>query len=474
MSAQPERLEAIAVEEGPLPLPTLSVDGQAHRDRRLQAYLGQSIGRAVVVVLIAYATYRLTGTSAGRAIWLAALVTVVLLPFVQWASQAARTMPVAFGTVTVDAVGAAAGLVTLSAVDAWFPGIGLGVRVLALVALLAFACIALWDTYVRRLATARVRVLLAGSGPALATLAEDVERRSGGPGFRIVGAVGEGLPAQLRSGPWPTGSLAQMERIVAETHPEIVAIASMPGQVAIAERLYAIAGADFRIVEVPELYEIAFARLPVRQLTPSWFMNALHYYNRPYGRIVKRAFDVVMGLVALLVALPLLPLVVIVVKRTKGPLFYRQVRLGQFGRPFTMIKFRSMVVDAETGSARWAQERDPRIIPGGSLIRRSRLDEIPQLINVIRGEMSFVGPRPERPELVRRLESQVPYWNARSLMKPGITGWAQIQAGYTADEAGAETKLAYDLWYLRHRSLVLDVVICLKTVTTLVTGSGAR
>jgi lipopolysaccharide/colanic/teichoic acid biosynthesis glycosyltransferase len=107
-------------------------------------------------------------------------------------------------------------------------------------------------------------------------------------------------------------------------------------------------------------------------------------------------------------------------------------------------------------------------------MRRTRMDEIPQLWNVLKGEMSFVGPRPERPEFVRRLEGEVPYWSARNLLKPGITGWAQIQAGYTADERGAETKLAYDLWYLRHRSLVLDAVICLKTVTTLATGSGAR
>jgi lipopolysaccharide/colanic/teichoic acid biosynthesis glycosyltransferase len=184
---------------------------------------------------------------------------------------------------------------------------------------------------------------------------------------------------------------------------------------------------------------------------------------------------VVMALIAMVVALPFLPLIVLLVKRTPGPLLYRQERLGQFGRPFTMIKFRSMIPEAETGQgALWAQKRDPRVIPGGSLMRRTRLDEIPQLWNVIRGDMSFVGPRPERPEFVSLLELEVPYWSARNLLKPGITGWAQIQAGYAADGEGAELKLAHDLWYLRHRSLVLDAVICLKTITTLVTGSGAR
>lgn len=144
------------------------------------------------------------------------------------------------------------------------------------------------------------------------------------------------------------------------------------------------------------------------------------------------------------------------------------------GVPFTIFKFRTMRQDAEAAGAVWASESDPRITRSGKLMRKTRLDELPQLWNVLRGEMSIVGPRPERPEFMAELQEAVPFWSRRHLVKPGITGWAQVCRGYTADADGTAEKLAYDLWYLRHRSLVLDLAICVKTFTTLVTGSGAR
>jgi lipopolysaccharide/colanic/teichoic acid biosynthesis glycosyltransferase len=133
-----------------------------------------------------------------------------------------------------------------------------------------------------------------------------------------------------------------------------------------------------------------------------------------------------------------------------------------------------MRADAEATGAVWALERDPRITTTGRIMRKTRLDELPQLWNVLRGDMSIVGPRPERPEFVEELREAVPFWTRRHLVKPGITGWAQVRRGYTADASGTEEKLSYDLWYLRHRSLVVDLAICAKTFTTLVTGSGAR
>ena len=153
-----------------------------------------------------------------------------------------------------------------------------------------------------------------------------------------------------------------------------------------------------------------------------------------------------------------------IVSRSRGPLLYRQTRLGERGQPFTILKFRTMVPDAERDGPRFASEDDPRLIPGAALIRRTHLDELPQLWNVLRGEMSIVGPRPERPEVASSLEAAVPFWNRRLLVKPGVTGWAQVRCGYVADCGEMADKLAYDLWYLRNQSVLVDLAICIRTV----------
>jgi lipopolysaccharide/colanic/teichoic acid biosynthesis glycosyltransferase len=204
-------------------------------------------------------------------------------------------------------------------------------------------------------------------------------------------------------------------------------------------------------------------------------MSVLHLYQRPYTRFAKRTFDIVVASIGLSLTDPLLPVLALLVKLSKGPLIYSQTRLGEAGRHFTIYKFRTMRDDAEDpGRALWAEERDPRITPVGRFMRRTRLDELPQLVNVLRGEMSIVGPRPERPEFVELLEVEVPFWNRRHLVKPGITGWAQVSCGYASDAEGTVRKLSYDLWYLRHRSLAVDLGICAKTLRALVSGAGAR
>ena len=236
-----------------------------------------------------------------------------------------------------------------------------------------------------------------------------------------------------------------------------------------------VADAGFQMVGLPEIYEFAFGRLPVEDLTSAWFMSVLHAYNRPANRLAKRMFDVVVAILGLAVTALVLPAIVILVKNSRGPLLYKQQRMGENGRPFEILKFRSMRMDAEApGQAQWAATNDPRVIWGGLLLRRLRLDELPQLWNVLRGEMSIVGPRPERPEFIEHLQAGVPFWTHRHLLKPGITGWAQIRAGYAADSLGTVEKLSYDLWYLRHRSLVLDVMICLKTFPRMAMLRGSR
>jgi lipopolysaccharide/colanic/teichoic acid biosynthesis glycosyltransferase len=179
--------------------------------------------------------------------------------------------------------------------------------------------------------------------------------------------------------------------------------------------------------------------------------------------------------IGLVVTAPILVLTAIAVRLTGRPVLLRQTRVGERGRTFEMYKFRTMIPAGEPdGKARWAAERDPRVTSVGRSLRRTRLDELPQLWNVLRGEMSIVGPRPERPEFVRVLEENVPFWNRRLLVKPGITGWAQVRSGYAADRESTIEKLSYDLWYVRHRTLLLDLAICAKTLFTVASGAGAR
>jgi lipopolysaccharide/colanic/teichoic acid biosynthesis glycosyltransferase len=234
-----------------------------------------------------------------------------------------------------------------------------------------------------------------------------------------------------------------------------------------------LAPVGFRVVGVSHFIEHALGRVPLRHITPAWFMSMLHLRQKPYTRLAKRVFDLAVSSLGLLLVAPLLPILVLLVRTTPGPIIYRQTRLGEGGRHFTIFKFRTMLVDAEdNGSPRFAQEHDSRVTRIGRILRQTHLDELPQLWNVLKGEMSVVGPRPERPEFVDLLERTVPFWTRRLLVKPGITGWAQLRCGYAFDSDSAAEKLSYDLWYLRNRDVVVDLAICAKTITALLFRSG--
>lgn len=441
---------------------------------RSQLQLRHVVGRALVIWIGAYLVL-----DAGDAQELhsAALATVVLcayLPFVQWMGQVARSMPLALGSGAAAALGAGLGCLTLSAVTFWFDELAFGVRTLLVISAVVFVGTWLWDVAAVKLGTIPASVVVIGGGPAVDELLNELDRRR--TGFAVVGVAAETIAPALVERKLEIVHLGEMEELIASTAPDLIVVAVDQGRPGVFERLLALAHHEhFNIIGLPEFYEVAFGRLPTRALTPAWFMSTLHYYNRPYRRIAKRSFDIVVAVIGLVVTLLLLPFIALVVKRTRGPLLFRQVRLGEFGVPFEILKFRSMVTDAEEpGEALFADIDDPRVIWGGRLLRRMRLDELPQLWNVLRGEMSIVGPRPERPEFLSTLQAEVPFWTERNLLKPGLTGWAQIMAGYTADSLGAEEKLSYDLWYLRHRSLIVDAVICTKTFVTVLTGTGAR
>ena len=216
--------------------------------------------------------------------------------------------------------------------------------------------------------------------------------------------------------------------------------------------------------------------IPLELISPEWLLNASGEPHLLYIKKVKRLFDIIASVIGLIIGLPVLLLAMLAVRVTsRGPIFYHQRRSGKFGRDFHMIKLRSMCIDAEKAGIQWASggangSRDPRVTLVGGFLRKYRIDEIPQLWNVLKGEMTFVGPRPERPEMIHELARQIPYYEERMLVQPGITGWAQVNYPYGATVMDARRKLEYDLYYLKHMSLFLDVFILLDTVRTVLFG----
>jgi sugar transferase (PEP-CTERM system associated) len=229
------------------------------------------------------------------------------------------------------------------------------------------------------------------------------------------------------------------------------------------------------IEESDSFYERLTGKVSTGTLRPSWLI-----FSGPSRRMIfygqlRRLLDVSLSVAGLLLSLPIMALTAVAIKLdSRGPILYRQTRLGQRNRPFTIMKFRSMRTDAEPDGAVWAEEEDPRITRVGRVIRKLRIDELPQFINIIRGEMAFIGPRPERPEFVAQLERQIPYYSQRHLVKPGLTGWAQIRYPYCASVEDAVQKLQYDLYYIKNQSLLLDVITLFETVRIVLFGRGAR
>jgi sugar transferase (PEP-CTERM system associated) len=214
----------------------------------------------------------------------------------------------------------------------------------------------------------------------------------------------------------------------------------------------------------------------VTAVRPSWLIFSDGFVKTPRTEIIKRLFDIGASLAGLVLSLPLMLLAALAIKlESPGPLLYRQARLGQNGCVFILNKFRSMRPDAEkdTGPV-WSAQQDPRITRVGSFLRRTRLDELPQLYNVLVGHMSFIGPRPERPEFVAELQKQIPYYIERLAVKPGLTGWAQVKYQYGSSVEDAVEKLQYDLYYIKNLSLFLDLLIVLNTVQVVLFARGGR
>ena len=231
-----------------------------------------------------------------------------------------------------------------------------------------------------------------------------------------------------------------------------------------------------RIFNVSEFYERYLFKVPLKFLDRTWFATSAEYglINQEVPLRVKRLIDVVLAFLLLLLSAPLMLLASLAIYlQDRESILYSQVRMGMQDKVFNIYKFRTMITGAEKdGVAQWAAENDSRITPLGKFLRLTRIDELPQLFNVLKGDMSFIGPRPERPEFVKELEKNIPLYSYRHAVKPGITGWAQVMYRYGASEEDTRNKLEYDLYYIRNYSLMLDVFIVLRTVRVVLFGLG--
>jgi len=207
--------------------------------------------------------------------------------------------------------------------------------------------------------------------------------------------------------------------------------------------------------------------VPVQDISDDWLIRAEGFtmLHSSIAHRVKRVCDIIASLLLFIVTIPITLATILLIKKTSpGPIFFSQTRVGMHGTPFTVYKFRTMHLDAEASGAQWASENDPRIIKGGQFLRKTRIDEIPQCWNILKGEMSFIGPRPERPEFTSMLNKEIPYYDLRHIIKPGLTGWAQVKYPYGASTEDSLRKLQFDLYYIKNYSLLLDLNILIRTI----------
>jgi sugar transferase (PEP-CTERM system associated) len=319
------------------------------------------------------------------------------------------------------------------------------------------------------------RVLVYGAGKSAAAIA-GIRRRSDRRGFLVVGYVP--APGELREVADALLDPADgLVRLCArwDVSEVVVAMDDRRRGFPIAELLQCrLAGVD--VTEQLSFLERETGRVRIDILNPAWMIFGEGFRRDPIRRLSARAVDLSAGLVVLTLASPFVLLTVLAIKLEEGwraPVFYRQRRVGLLGQPFQLLKFRSMRVDAEQdGQAQWARKDDPRVTRVGALIRKVRIDELPQLLNVLSGQMSLVGPRPERPEFVSDLAERIPYYHERHSVKPGITGWAQLCYPYGASEADSLQKLQYDLYYVKNNTLLFDLAILLQTAEVVFLGKG--
>lgn len=379
-----------------------------------------------------------------------------------------------------QSLGAAA--LILSTIDYWFPDVMLGRGVFLIAAILIVATVAGW-----RLAYEHVspylgspeRLLMVGTSPGAVTLARELFDRRHALGIEIVGFV-DSDPTKVGTpvvNPGVVGTIEDIPRIVREQNVQRVVVSLMDARGKLPmEKLLEMKLEGVTFDHLPSVYEEYTGKIAVEHLRPSWLIFSAGFKKSRTLAAVKRSIDVVVALIGLVAALPVMVLVGLAVRLTsKGPVLYRQCRVGLRGKNFWVYKFRTMRQDAEseTGPVWASKSGDPRVTPVGGFLRRVRLDELPQLWNILRGEMSLVGPRPERPEFVKDLTEAIPYYGQRHIVRPGLTGWAQVRYTYGASHEDALQKLQYEIFYIKNLSIGFDFYIMFETIKTVLLRKGA-
>ena len=323
------------------------------------------------------------------------------------------------------------------------------------------------------------RVLVYGSGSAASTITSSMRRKTDRQGFTIVGFVRvDGEEPRITN-----ERIINLRQPLAEYAEQteidqiVVALDNKRDQTP-TDELFKCRLQGIKVMNLVNFFEQEAGKILVDFATPGWMTLTEDLRSDASSKWTKRWFDIGASFILLLGTWPIMLVTALAIwleDGFKAPVFFSQERVGLNGKAFRVLKFRSMSVDAEgDGKARWASKNDTRVTRVGSFIRRTRIDELPQIFNVLSGDMAFIGPRPERPEFVKQLAKQIPYYNSRHSVKPGITGWAQLCYPYGASEEDARQKLQYDLYYVKNQSLFLDFMVTFSTVEVVLFGKGAR
>ncbi len=360
------------------------------------------------------------------------------------------------------------------------PGFGVGGKMYYLTVLFITILLLAWRVsfglYLEKMAP-KENVLVVGTGDVARMVANELKLRER-LGFRLLGFIGP-LPdgdRRLTSMGSVLGDYSDLESVVREKKVKkiVVAIAERRGKYPVKEML-SLKVAGINVIEWPSYFERLSGRIPIDSLAPSFFIFNEGFRKSQSVLVIRRIFSVVTASCLILLLSPVLLVIAILIRfDSPGKVLYSQIRVGQKGKHIRIYKFRSMIENAEVnGKAQWATKDDPRVTRLGRILRRARLDELPQLFNVIKGDLDIVGPRPERPEFVQKLEELIPYYSLRHTVKPGLTGWAQVMFTYSGTFEESKEKFQYDLFYLKNLSIKLDMLILFQTLKIAILGRGA-